>query len=283
MSFLAHHLHAGGHNGEWIFRGDANRFVLFEMLEDEFGDDLLAFCFMSNHLHAVLAGLADAARRRLQAVLAEYTRRFNAEHGRSGKLFDWLKAQDAITTPAALAKTIHYVHANALDLPGIRRAVQWPWSTQRSFDGLSLARAAAVRRVEAGLGRDAWRVRSPLDESIGLTDAVAIPVPRYSLPLLLSAAAQVHLVPPADLPGKTRRPGVKDARALFLALAKLEGHSLTAAAKHLDRVPSWATPRLAGVPQLAIQIARTLIDTPTLSTHIVLAAGVPVVRYAEGR
>lgn len=276
MDILAHHLHVRTRNGEPCFKVDRDFFDLLMLLPPGLGGLLLAFCLMTNHLHFVIEGPAVHTMRWLGAVLVQFTRLFNARHGREGNLFGKITAEPQLTTPEDLAFTIRYVHDNPVKAKIVERRIEWPWSSQRIYDGLSLSgfpNAGYVRRLVAG---SEWRLRSAKAEVPVLAVADKITTPRTNLEWLLAGAAQTYLIHPDDIRADVRAPLVKAARALFIETGRREAYSLRQLGEHVGRSEGRASRLVDGeVPEVGLRIVRTLCDTPTFQRRLIFAKQLP--------
>lgn len=134
-----HHVMNRGVNHQRIFFGDPDRFEFGERLNDiheHFGVETLAYALMTNHYHLLLrtpdGGLPDAMHR-LGLV---YVKRTNDRVGRDGPLFRARYHSIRVTTDAYLAFATRYIHRNPLDLPGVDRADDYRWSSDRTYRDL---------------------------------------------------------------------------------------------------------------------------------------------------
>jgi REP element-mobilizing transposase RayT len=266
MNTDVHHLHVRTRNGEPCFDDDACRFMILRLVGLGLGGLVLAFCIMRNHLHLVLEGPKEHTKRWLDGILVQYTRWFNPEHGREGNLFGPVKVEDALTTPDAVAFTIQYVHDNPVKAGIVKCAVEWPWASQRAYDGISMS---TIAKVERGLGfctGSEWRCHSRAGHMPPLMDAGRFPRPLATLDGLVAAAAQTYLVSPADLRGRSEDSVVMTARNLYVQLGVRESFTLRQIGAAIDRSKQrMCALAKMDVPDHGVRIARTLLAHPPFS------------------
>jgi putative transposase len=85
--------------------------VVYEKLYGEV--ELVAYCLMPNHFHALLFQKnAGGMARLMRGVLTSYSRYFNHKHGRSGQLFESRYKAAHISTQSYLEHVSRYIHLN---------------------------------------------------------------------------------------------------------------------------------------------------------------------------
>jgi len=270
MEIRVHNLTAGARGHLALVADDGDRHELIARLSESLGGALLAYCLMETHVHVVAEGYADHVGERFQAALTRYIRAFNRFRGVSSGLLRGGIDDRLITDGFEVGRAIHYVHRNPVrvSVPLVEHAVEYRWSSQREFDGLSLAGIANVERALALLGPRAgsWlRGAARVD----LADATPSLAPMATLGTLVAAAAQVHGVPWWSLAGKGHAPAVQAVRALLVRLGQLEGYSLSELASVTGRAKTtifdWGA---VECPARALRIARTLYRVPMLRRQL---------------
>ena len=134
-----HHVMNRGIDHADVFFSDSDRIEFGQRLADvfaRFGVRTHAYCLMDNHFHLLVhcpgAGLSDA----MQRLGSLYTRHVNDRLGRDGPLFRGRFHSRLIVDERQLVATVRYIHRNALDLPGVRSAKEYRWSSHRTYLGL---------------------------------------------------------------------------------------------------------------------------------------------------
>ena len=273
----AAHITAGARASLPLVRDDEDRQELLALVSAGLGALLLAYCIMDTHLHVVAEGPGEHVRRWLDQALTTYVRAFNRRHGARGWL---LRGPPEATVPIdafELARTIRYVHENPVKAGMVDHAFEFPWSSQRAFAGLTLARSANVERacamVGGGQGAPAGGSQALIGRlrgvSVALADLEPAAVPSATPGILLAAAAETYGVSAMALAGPCRDEALTLTRALFLALGRLESYSLAQLGPFLARKRSQLY-RLteSSVPDDALRIARTLLRTPGLRRRL---------------
>lgn len=78
--------------------------------------EILAFCLMPNHYHLLLRQVTDGGISEYMHRLKGYSRYFNLQNNRSGRLFEGVFKAKHINTTKYLNHISRYIHQNPLDL-----------------------------------------------------------------------------------------------------------------------------------------------------------------------
>ncbi|HZV01883.1 MAG TPA: hypothetical protein VFF73_34545 [Planctomycetota bacterium] len=259
---LTTHLTGGACRSERLVRDDVDRFSLLEHLRAELGP-LLAYCVMDTHVHFVAEGAAEKLQPLADAALHAYARAFNRRHGRRGPLLRGRAAPLEKRDAVELARTIYYTHKNPLDTtpPLVKRPVDHEWSSARAFVGLARDRFADPARARRLMGDEVRRITIA---SPALADTRPVPAPRATPDTILAAAAAVLRVLPAECASARRSPALREARAVYVTLGRLESYTDRQLAPALGRSRQ-RTSELAEDPDFdAVRMARTLFIDPLL-------------------
>jgi hypothetical protein len=274
------HLTAGALGRERLVLDDRDRGELVRRLAGLAPSGLLAYCVMDTHVHAVVEGTGARACAAARGVFSGYTRAFNARHGRSGPLLRGAVSAATAKTARELARQIAYVHDNPVrtKTPIVARPHHFEWSSARAFAGLSRAPSTNVARALELLGRER-RFVSP--GQVALAELTPAPIPSSSIEILLSAAAQAFGVASCELAGPSLASEAVAARAVYVALGRLEGFRDVQLAMPLGRTDRRVSQIGAGAVDLAgVRIARTLLRDPALRARLQPApVARPVARY----
>jgi hypothetical protein len=267
VSMLCSHVTAGALDSQRFVLDDRDRGDLVRRLAGLARGGLLAYCIMDTHVHAVVEGSGERACARARGVFSGYTRAFNARRGRSGPLLRGAVHAATARTARELARQISYVHDNPLRTkpPIVTRAHHFEWSSARAFVGLSRAPFANVSRALELMGDERRWVVPARPALEGLTPALS---PSSSVELLLAAGAQTFGVASCDLSGSSLAPEVVAARAVYVALGRLEGYldvQLAAPLGRTDRRVSQIA--LGPVDLVGVRIGRTLLRNAALRSR----------------
>src|SRR5438128_178680 len=104
-----------GNNGQAVFSSDAER-CKFSLLMQEgterYGHRILAFCFMTNHVHLAIQ-LKDVSLSKIcQNLSFRYTQYYNKRHNTIGHLFQGRFKSILVEGKRYLKELIRYIHLN---------------------------------------------------------------------------------------------------------------------------------------------------------------------------
>ena len=254
----AFHVIAGARGTQPLVRDDRDRFELVERTAPQFGSRLLAYCVMDTHLHVVAEGDESTLVEALRVAIRSYARFVNSRHGLAGALLRG--PVTAIQAPGAfeLVRMIRYVHKNPVEAKVVVDPVHFCWSSARAFAGLSRAPFPNVERALA------LSERERLTRSWSLAALDPAKVPCVSPELALEAAAQTFGVLSEDLRGDARGERLAAARAVFIALGRLESYRDTQLAPFIRRTSQRAGQLARGADTAALRVALTLARTREL-------------------
>ena len=133
-----YHVMLRGNHREPLFGSVADRQVLNDILVDvltRFDTRLHAFCWMSNHLHALLQIANDPLGSVMQRIAMRYARHRHKALNTSGHLFErryrarWVDADPYFLT------LLRYIHLNPVQARMVIDPAQYPWSSHRAYLG----------------------------------------------------------------------------------------------------------------------------------------------------
>ncbi len=137
-----HHVMNRGVNRERIFFADDDRIEFGRLLgeaHERFGVETLAYCLVPNHYHLLLRCPSGGLSAAMQHISSVYTRHTNDRVGRDGPLFRGRFHAIHVDDDVYLKWAFRYVHLNALDVSGVRAAMEYRWSSYRAYLGLRTA------------------------------------------------------------------------------------------------------------------------------------------------
>lgn len=175
-----HHVILRGNNRQVIFRDDADRRLMLELLEQHAraqGVDIHAYVLMDNHLHLLVTPRRDRALPlMMQAVGRTYVRAFNQRHGRTGTLWEGRYRSTLIQTERYLLACMVYIDLNPVRAGMVSHPQEHLWSSHAHYIGQRVDRlitphsliwtlgntpfareAAYAELVQAGLNVDQTR------------------------------------------------------------------------------------------------------------------------------
>ena len=250
-----HHVMLRGVAQSDIFRDDVDRASLLERLalvSRECSLTLLAFAFMSNHVHLVTRTGPTPLARAMSRINTGHALHFNRRHGRVGHLFQNRYKAVPIEDDAQLRAVIRYVHANPLAAGIVRDLAEleeFPWTghallvSARASDLLDVHAALAAFGDSVDAARAALRDFMRGWNVVKRNELHGEPAP-LRLPRLESEIERVSRefgVDPSEVTGGSRRREVCRARAAIAHLAF-----------HVHRLPAAEVALRLGVTHAAV-------------------------------
>lgn len=157
-----YHVTLRGNHRQPIFESDQDRDLLETLLAESlirYGCELLAYCWMSNHIHAALR-VGDAPLGRLvQHFASRYARKVQRRVPTTGHLFERRHHAAFVDSDAYLMAVIRYIHLNPVRAGLVTDPVDYPWSSHRSYLGLTRQDWVCVHDGLALFGRELERSR----------------------------------------------------------------------------------------------------------------------------
>jgi putative transposase len=135
---LAHHVTQRGNNRQDVFLTDADRTAYLQVLKHQAIKcrlEILGYCLMTNHVHLVVVPHGETAlARAVGRTHFTYAQRFNADHGRSGHLWQGRFYSCAMEHGHELA-ALRYVEQNPVRAGLVGQAWRYPWSSAAAHTG----------------------------------------------------------------------------------------------------------------------------------------------------
>jgi len=142
---ILHHVTQRGNNRQEVFLADGDREFYLGLLRKrsaQYGLEVLGYCLMTNHVHLLVRPqTADAMAQALGRTHFIYAQRFNAEHSRSGHLWQ-ARFYSCPAEETTLLAIMRYIEQNPVRARIVARAWEYPWSSASLHVG---------RRKDSGL------------------------------------------------------------------------------------------------------------------------------------
>lgn len=158
-----------GVDGRAIFLDDVDRESLAAGLSrilPESGATCLAWAFMTNHVHLILASGECHLSKVMHRVNGRFVSSFNERHGRCGYLFQSRFTSRLAGDDADVLGWIRYVHLNPVRgglVPSLERLPSYPWTGHAALLGLTEPRPfQSPRRALQHFDEDVDRARALL-------------------------------------------------------------------------------------------------------------------------
>ena len=131
-----YHVMIRGNNGQSIFSSDFERCrfcLLMQEGAERYQHRILAFCFMTNHIHLVIQ-LGDVSLSKIcQNLTFRYTRFYNRRHKTIGHLFQARFKSILIDGNDYLKKLIRYIHLNPIRAQITDDPLNYRWSSHQAY------------------------------------------------------------------------------------------------------------------------------------------------------
>lgn len=159
-----YHVMFKGNNGQSIFSSDEDRSRFCFFIEDgikKFDHSLLAFCFMSNHVHLVIQLNEISLSKICQNLKFRYSQFYNFKYKMSGHLFQDRFKAILVDDSLYLKELVRYVHLNPVRAKMVNDPLQYLWSSHQAYfnkDYPWLAKDTVLKKFGATrqLARDAF-------------------------------------------------------------------------------------------------------------------------------
>lgn len=133
-----YHVMLRGNDGEDIFFSDRDRCEMCLLVQEgieRFGHRLLAFCFMSNHIHLAIQVDQVPLSRIMQNLAFRYTRYINWQHKRIGHLFQGRFKSILVDSSRYLKQLVRYIHLNPVRAGLAYQPEKYRWSSHSVYLG----------------------------------------------------------------------------------------------------------------------------------------------------
>ncbi|MDA3912250.1 MAG: transposase [Bacteroidales bacterium] len=131
-----YHVLSRGNEQQKIFADDQDRELFLELIGEmstRFDIDVFAYVLMGNHYHLLLKTHRANLSKSMQWFGANYTRKYNIRHKRSGHLFQGRFKNFLIESPEYLLRLSCYIHRNPLRAKMVKRLADYRWSSYRVY------------------------------------------------------------------------------------------------------------------------------------------------------
>jgi len=109
--------------------------LLFADVLERFDARLHAYCYMTNHVHALIQVGNEPLGRLMQRVAGQYARATQARLQTTGHLFENRYYTVLVDTDSYLMEVIRYIHLNPVRARLVNTPTEYPWSSHHAFVG----------------------------------------------------------------------------------------------------------------------------------------------------
>lgn len=131
-----YHVFNRGNRRQAIVRDDEDRRALMRELDTvvrHYRWTCLAYCFMTNHFHAVVETTDATLGTGMRRLEGRYAQCFNRRHGVSGHVFQGRFTSKLVTTDEYFAQLLRYVALNPVKERLCADPSDWPWSSHHGM------------------------------------------------------------------------------------------------------------------------------------------------------
>ena len=203
-----YHVIVRGNERKAVFRDDGDREWYLARLahyREKLGFRLLAYCLMDNHAHLAIETGNVPLSRIMAALQSSYTQYFNRRHDRVGHLFQGRYKAFLVEEDRYALALVRYIHENPVKARLVRRAEDYPWSSDRFYRRSRMPKWLDVdhvlrmlsRRRPAAVREYRRLMREPLEESYetAVTWGQAVKGEEAFADRMLQAAGEPAIVP----------------------------------------------------------------------------------------
>lgn len=134
-----YHVTLRGNHRQDIFRTFADRELLDRFVDDaahEHDARVHAYCWMTNHIHAVIQVSDTPLGEVIRCIASRYARRFQWNIGTTGHLFERRHHAILVDADDYLQTLLRYLHLNPVRAGLCADPADYPWSSHRDYLGL---------------------------------------------------------------------------------------------------------------------------------------------------
>lgn len=252
-----YHAYSRGNDGKIIFHDDDDRTRFLAILADvclKTQTRVLAYCLMSNHFHLLLEIALTSLETVMRRVLCRYSRTTNRKYKRFGHVFQARYKAKVCRGDRYYQRLLPYLHKNPVEAGMVEKAVDWPWSSARQFEGTIRSSMVDTERALSYLAPDAEEARRIYAEGMAAADdgfepkydkriylywrESPKPPPAKTLEALAELVEREFAVNLHRDEAHVRPLKVSQGRRAFALRAVAEGHRAAAVAEFLGISPS---------------------------------------------
>jgi putative transposase len=137
-AYSTYHVMLRGNNGQKIYvnKNDFSKLsLLIQEGTERYGHDVLAFCFMENHIHLVVRVKDTSLSKIMQNIAFRYARFMNKNYQKIGHLFQGRFKSILVDDTNYLLELVRYVHLNPVRARMVENPEEYFWSGHRSYIG----------------------------------------------------------------------------------------------------------------------------------------------------
>ncbi|HEX2138708.1 MAG TPA: transposase, partial [Woeseiaceae bacterium] len=131
-----YHVMLRGNHRDAIFHTPSDRDEFERILGDaleRYRSHVLAYCWMTNHIHAVIKIANQPLGRLIQLAASRYARQVQRRVPTTGHLFERRYRARVITDVEYLLQAVRYIHLNPVEAGIVEDPAAYAWSSHRHY------------------------------------------------------------------------------------------------------------------------------------------------------
>jgi putative transposase len=131
-----YHVMLRGNNGQSIFSAETDRYKFCLLIQEgveRYEHCVLAFCFMTNHVHLAIRVKNVTLSKICQNLAFRYTLHYNKQHKTIGHLFQGRFKSILIDSNRYLKELIRYIHLNPVRANLVNDPLDYRWSSHQAY------------------------------------------------------------------------------------------------------------------------------------------------------
>ena len=187
-----YHVVQRGNNREACFFEVENYHKYLQLMQEvlpRYGNQLHAYCLMTNHVHLLLTPEESSSiSNLLKVVCSRYASYMNRKYHRTGTLWEGRHKASAVDAEGYLLKCYRYIELNPVAACMVRRPEEYRWSSYHANawgDADELLKAHSVyQSLAVSIERRCYRYRELFSEALSSEDIHAFrQASHYSMPI----------------------------------------------------------------------------------------------------
>lgn len=175
-----YHVTLRGNHQQAIFERDTDRDRLDSIVADSSardGTQVHAYCWMTNHIHALVEVGETPLGRFMQRVASQYARFLQRRDETTGHLFERRYHAVLVDTERYLLDLVRYIHLNPVRGGLVTNPADYPWSSHRDYLGIAHRPWVRWHRTLAMLSSDLPAARAAYRDLIASALGQRMPSP----------------------------------------------------------------------------------------------------------
>lgn len=131
-------MYARGNDKQNVFIDTKDRLRWERLLHEglqQYNHQAHAYCWMTNHVHAVIQAGEKPISRFVGSLLSRYAKYFNKKTGRTGHVFERRHGELLVNDDRYLLELVRYIHQNPLNAGMVKQIDDYRWCSHHTYLG----------------------------------------------------------------------------------------------------------------------------------------------------